>query len=465
MPREDLPADSPRMTLRKLAKVAGLSLSAVSMALRNHPDIAPKTRTRVRALARELGYHPDPKMASLMRHLRKGAANEYRETIGFLSSYANYDEWKTFPQHDAYLGALARAEELGYRLEIFHWGEPGMRPGRLSQLLVARGIRGLLISASLPKTRLRLAWENFAAASFGYSLESPHIHRITSDYYFAMVTALRHLKKEGCRRIGFNLNAADDAKVLGLWRSAYSLFQESVQPDRRIPVNMTRHGHGSLDGWLRQHRPDAIISSGCDFPIDYEAIYQRSAPGDIAYVNLNIRRADERSRGIDTASYELGQLGVGHLVTMLQRNETGLPNDPQTLSIHGKWVEDHDAWARRRGNLTPSFASYFKKRSSTGAPHPSASLDATATVDRLTADEWTRINHLLPGQAGRVGAPASNNRLFVEAILYRHREQIVWRKLPVRFGDFRVIHARFKRWERSGLWLRILKALGKEPKW
>ncbi len=467
MPREEIPIGSSRMTLRRLAEVAGLSSSAVSMALRNHPDISPKTRARVRQLARELGYHPDPKVASLMQHLRKNATGEYHETIGFLSSYASYDKWKAFPQHDCYLGAQARAAELGYRIETFHWGASDMRPGRLSQLLVARGIRGLLISASRPKTRLRLAWKNFAAVSFSYSLESPHIHRVTSDHYLAMVTALRHLKKEGFHRIGFNVNAADDSKVLGLWRSAYALFQESLPQDRRIPINMTRHGCGGLDGWLRQHKPDAIISSGCDFPIDYENIHQRSAPKDIAYVNLNICRADERSRGIDTNSYAVGQLAVGHLISMLQRNETGIPRDQQTLSIPGKWVENHDAWARCRGNLASSFASFFKNN-----PRPSAgSLRSAASLDKdtpgghlLTDDEWSRIEHLLPGQAGSVGARAKDNRLFIKAILYRHREQISWRKLPVCFGDFRVIHTRFKRWERSGLWMRIQKALGAELK-
>jgi LacI family transcriptional regulator len=461
MPREDLPADSPRMTLRKLAKVAGLSLSAVSMALRNHPDIAPKTRTRVRALARELGYHPDPKMASLMRHLRKGAASEYRETIGFLSSYANYDEWKTFSQHDYYLGARARANELGYRLEIFHWGAPGLSQTRLSQMLIARGIRGLLISASRPKTRLQFAWDHFAAVSFGYSLASPMIHRATSDHYFAMVTALRNLTKKGFRRIGFNVNEADDAKVLGLWRSCYALYQQTHPVDQRIPINMTRHGCVGLDGWLRLNKPDAIISSGCDFPIDYEAAHRRPAPRNITYVNLNICRADERSGGIDTDSYAVGQLAVGHLVTMLQRNETGLPKDPQTLSILGKWIEDHQAWARERGDLSPSFAAYFKKRSRAAASR-SVALVSGAPAGRLTDEEWARIKHLLPGRTGSVGAPARDNRLFVDALLYRHRERISWRKLPASLGDFRVVHSRYKRWERSGLWSSILKALGND---
>ena len=58
----------------------------------------------------------------------------------------------------------------------------------------------------------------------------------------------------------------------------------------------------------------------------------------------------------------------------------------------------------------------------------------------LRDDQWQRIEHLLPGRVGTVGVTAKDNRLFVEAVLYRYRAGIPWRDLPERFGDFRVIH-------------------------
>ena len=39
----------------------------------------------------------------------------------------------------------------------------------------------------------------------------------------------------------------------------------------------------------------------------------------------------------------------------------------------------------------------------------------------LRDDQWERIKHLLPGQPGWVGVTAADNRLFVEAVLYRYR--------------------------------------------
>ncbi len=60
----------------------------------------------------------------------------------------------------------------------------------------------------------------------------------------------------------------------------------------------------------------------------------------------------------------------------------------------------------------------------------------------LRDDQWQRIEHLLPGRVGTVRVTARDNRLFVEAALYRYRAGVPWRDLPERFGDFRVIHTR-----------------------
>lgn len=53
----------------------------------------------------------------------------------------------------------------------------------------------------------------------------------------------------------------------------------------------------------------------------------------------------------------------------------------------------------------------------------------------LRDDQWEKIKDMLPGQKSWVGATAKNNRLFVEAVLYRYRTGIPWRDLPERFGD------------------------------
>jgi transposase len=80
----------------------------------------------------------------------------------------------------------------------------------------------------------------------------------------------------------------------------------------------------------------------------------------------------------------------------------------------------------------------------------------------LSDAHWERIKDLLPGQAGQPGATARDNRLFVDAVLYRYRAGIPWRDLPERFGDFRVVHPRHSRWSRRGVWQRVLEFLAQD---
>lgn len=80
----------------------------------------------------------------------------------------------------------------------------------------------------------------------------------------------------------------------------------------------------------------------------------------------------------------------------------------------------------------------------------------------LRDDQWKKIEGFLPGREGHVGGTAKDNRLFVEAVLYRYRAGIAWRDLPERFGDFRVIHTRHTRWSKSGVWQRIFEHLAQD---
>jgi transposase len=69
---------------------------------------------------------------------------------------------------------------------------------------------------------------------------------------------------------------------------------------------------------------------------------------------------------------------------------------------------------------------------------------------------------MLPGREETVGVTARDNRLFIDAVLYRYRAGIAWRDLPERFGDFRVVHTRFSRWAKSGVWEKLFKRLAED---
>ena len=48
----------------------------------------------------------------------------------------------------------------------------------------------------------------------------------------------------------------------------------------------------------------------------------------------------------------------------------------------------------------------------------------------LRDDQWDKIKDFLPGREGHVGGTAADNRLFVDAVIYRYRKGIPWRDLP-----------------------------------
>ncbi len=52
--------------------------------------------------------------------------------------------------------------------------------------------------------------------------------------------------------------------------------------------------------------------------------------------------------------------------------------------------------------------------------------------------------------------------MFVEAVLYRYRAGLPWRDLPERFGDWKIIHQRFSRWAKSGIFERIFNLLASD---
>src|SRR5215213_10004352 len=77
----------------------------------------------------------------------------------------------------------------------------------------------------------------------------------------------------------------------------------------------------------------------------------------------------------------------------------------------------------------------------------------------LTDDQWERLRPLLPPPPRGRGRPRNDDRTVVEGILWRLATGAPWRDLPARFGSWRTVYSRFRRWQRAGVWDRALAAL------
>ena len=78
---------------------------------------------------------------------------------------------------------------------------------------------------------------------------------------------------------------------------------------------------------------------------------------------------------------------------------------------------------------------------------------------KLQENHYRRIEKLLPKQRGNVKI---DNRVFLDAILYRCKNGCSWRDLPPEFGNWHVISMRFSRWTQNRMFDRIYAALSED---
>ncbi|MFF2384515.1 IS5 family transposase [Streptomyces sp. NPDC058108] len=73
----------------------------------------------------------------------------------------------------------------------------------------------------------------------------------------------------------------------------------------------------------------------------------------------------------------------------------------------------------------------------------------------LTNSEWSRLLPHLPKTGGRGGRWASHRKM-INGILFRERTGVPWRDLPTRFGKWKTVYERHRRWSADGTWETIL---------
>ena len=77
----------------------------------------------------------------------------------------------------------------------------------------------------------------------------------------------------------------------------------------------------------------------------------------------------------------------------------------------------------------------------------------------LTDEQWERLRAALPPQKPKTGRPAQDHRRILNGILWIVRTGAPWRDLPERYGPWRTVASRFYRWQKAGVWQKILATL------
>jgi LacI family transcriptional regulator len=339
---EAIPVIDPReATMEAVAKAAGVSRSTVSRALRNHPAIPSATRIRIKEVADTLGYRPNPFVAALMSTLKSSREPRFKSVIALISSFSIETGWKGNPSVTRMVeGVFFQARKLGYSIDTFCLAEPGMTEDRLSRILVARGIQGLIILPT-PKSgaHLRLNWESFSSVALGYSLAQPSLHRVCNHLAHTITKTLDMVLRLGYCRIGLAMRSDTDERVDYSWRSGYLLYRDMYPQLNFVPMLLTLNwNEESFRKWFLEMKPEVVVSDDVRVQ-EWLKNLGVQVPKQVGLVHLDCSRNRSTCSGIDQHHEMLGAAAIDLVVGQLHRNETGVPFYPKNVMIEGTWVD------------------------------------------------------------------------------------------------------------------------------
>ncbi|MEI6033097.1 MAG: LacI family DNA-binding transcriptional regulator [Verrucomicrobiae bacterium] len=334
------------MTLRDIAKEAGLSLTTVSMSLRSDPRIPAATAGKAKAVAARLGYRPDPGLSEFTAARWRAGASREGTTLGYL-----YNP-KSMAQTTGRIcrGAGERAEELGYRIEKFSVLDYE-KEDAMQRVLRARNIRGLLLDIYEPPA-VRLNWGDFCAVNCRLGSFLPPLHTVYQDVFSATRELWHGAHQRGYRRIGFAMfvgghdplgdDALRDAAIL--WTRAKSK-KPTVPP---IFLNPLKGWWHSTVKWYRRWKPDAVLGLNIAILQALEAEGGVKVPGEVGFARLAATRDEEAGRvaGLVDADHSIGRAALDQLDLCLRTHQYGLPDVRIHHLIEPRWQEGASMPAR-----------------------------------------------------------------------------------------------------------------------
>jgi DNA-binding LacI/PurR family transcriptional regulator len=184
------------VTLKDVARRAGVSTAATSQALNDRGNLRPETRERIKAIAAELGYTPNKHAAAL----RSGRTM----SIGFVMGDAIRSDGRRALQRTRQLAALVRAAAAhGFTVTVLPDSRPDLLPGAQIDLLYFpdpaddRRVLREAAARGIPVVTSDL----YIAGALGMS--------VRTGYDAAVRAGLAHLESTGAQRIGFLVDESE----------------------------------------------------------------------------------------------------------------------------------------------------------------------------------------------------------------------------------------------------------------
>lgn len=334
--------DMKSVSLRAVARNAGVSIATASRALSDSPLVRASLRRRIQVAATELGYRKDAAVSAIMREFRRKGGETHRGTLAYLICDLETTWNDPAARHYRYLldSARQRASAQGYDVEIFPVEQPTMTGTRLGGILRARGITGVLLA---PPVRVQktidFPWTEFVSVEIGNFHLTPTLHRASRDYYLDTAMGWDQLRARGYRRIGYATSAEFAARANNIGLASFALAQLQLPARDRVPM-LCKAGLTSAEmlRWMRRYQPEALICEHAN-PIRWIREAGWDVPGQIECICLSIQPYETDLSGLVVPYAAIGKSAVDLLTKLVEQDETGVPRQPRAVLTRGIWQE------------------------------------------------------------------------------------------------------------------------------
>ena len=245
-----------RISLKDLARELGVSIATVSRALRNSPEIGTEMQQRVKELARQLNYRPNP----FAQSLRKEAPRIIGVVVPNLVThyYASVLD-----------GIEEEAAEEGYSVISANSHEDVEAETRAIDNFIGMHVEGIVACLAQTTTDYahfeELSEMGIPLVFFGRTCLAEKFSSVKANGDEAAQLATEHLISTGCRRIAF----VGGPNHLDMVRRRKHGYLEALR-EARIPIDRNLVACGSIDYklamertkemLLQPERPDAILA-------------------------------------------------------------------------------------------------------------------------------------------------------------------------------------------------------------
>jgi len=324
------------VTIKDVARIAGVSPSTVSRVLSNHPKISPATVRKVREAMEELGYHPNIMAKSLV--------SKSTQTIGLVLP-RSVEEFLNPFFSEVMRGMFAYANQAQYDVLMSAANSRQEELEAINRMILGRRVDGIIMMAPRKKDPVieQLLQHDFPFVLLGRSMEHEELLCVNNDNIKAAFDATNHLISLGHQRIGFVSGSLDmvvtEDRLEG-YRQALASASLTFRKDWIIGEEMLQAGgFHALSLMLTQpERPtafvviDDVIAFGFIRQL-YEAGFR--VPDDVSIVSFNNIMLTELSNPpistVDIGIYHLGYMTAQLLIRKISgesivQNQLVLPH-------------------------------------------------------------------------------------------------------------------------------------------